>query len=287
MTITARRPRSWPPARRCLDPPGSALRAAGPDGPPPTVRAYPSEVAEALGIAAGVRQAQAAGRRWADMAVLTRTNAQLLPVQEALAAVGIPSWTPARRALLDDPITRRILAHLHDRRHAPMQMVAADLVAQMDDNPGPARRSTCRPDRPGRTGGLFRRQQPDGNVAQWLMWLPTALARRLQRIGSGRRRDALQLSPRQRARMGGGMGRRPGARTGAHRPGQVACSPGGGAPPSVRRPDQSGGGVALLVGAPAQVRHPPRPPRPIPLAGVAPLRRRIDVGTQGRADAES
>ncbi len=180
-----------------LGPAGVRLRAAGPDGPPPTVRAYPSEVAEALGIAAGVRQAQAAGRRWANMAVLTRTNAQLLPVQEALAAVGIPSWTPARGALLDDPITRRILAHLHDRRHAPMQMVAADLVAQMDDNPGPADDQRAVLTALVELAGLFRRQQPDGSVAQWLMWLPTALARDSSGSGPG---DAVTLCSFHRAK---------------------------------------------------------------------------------------
>ncbi len=62
-TTIAARPRSWPPAAAVLGPAGTRLRAAGPDGPPPTVRAYPSETAEAQGIAAG---ASAAKRRGGD-----------------------------------------------------------------------------------------------------------------------------------------------------------------------------------------------------------------------------
>jgi DNA helicase-2/ATP-dependent DNA helicase PcrA len=155
---------------------GVRLRAAAPDGPPPTVRAYPSEMAEALGITAGLGHAHATGRRWASMAVLTRTNAQLLPVQEALTSAGVPFWTPAQRVLLDDPTTRRILADLRGRRQAPMQMVVADLAAQADGNPATG------DDQPAvltalvELARLFRRQLPDGTVAQWLAWLPTALA---------------------------------------------------------------------------------------------------------------
>ena len=41
-TITAASPRSWPPPPPCSDRDGAHLRSAGPDGPAPDVRAYPS-----------------------------------------------------------------------------------------------------------------------------------------------------------------------------------------------------------------------------------------------------
>ena len=77
---------------------GHPLALGGRGRTTPEVRVYPTETAEAHGIAAGLRAAGAHGRRWASLAVLTRTNAQLIPIQEALAAAGIPFWSPARGA---------------------------------------------------------------------------------------------------------------------------------------------------------------------------------------------
>jgi DNA helicase-2/ATP-dependent DNA helicase PcrA len=157
-----------------LGPAGSRLRAARPDGPPPTIRAYPSETAEAQDIAAGLRHSRRAGRRWAAMAVLTRTNAQLIPIQQMLGDAGIPFWSPAQRILLDDPTIQGILADLRGRSHLPVQMVEADLATQADegagDDPQGARQSLLDLAR------LFRRQQPDGRAGQWLAWLPSALS---------------------------------------------------------------------------------------------------------------
>ncbi len=129
--LLAQVPRRWPGAEvihldanhRCtrqivavaaavLGPAGGRLHSAGREGPEPLVRAHPSEAAEATGIAAEVRRCYEDGRQWGSMAVLTRTNAQLVPIQKALAAAGVPFWAPAQAALLDDPAVRQALQEI-------------------------------------------------------------------------------------------------------------------------------------------------------------------------------
>ncbi len=60
------------------------------DGTVPTITAYPSEEAEADGIADAIRASRSVGEPWANQAVLVRTNAQLIPIEQALVASGIP-----------------------------------------------------------------------------------------------------------------------------------------------------------------------------------------------------
>jgi DNA helicase-2/ATP-dependent DNA helicase PcrA len=162
-----------------LGPAGGRLRSAGRDGPPPAIRSYPSETAEAYGIATGLRRGFATGLRWGAMAVLTRTNAQLLPIQKALAAAGVPFWSPAQRMMLDDPAARAVLADLGRRRRTPMQTVIADLAAQADDGEAGADGADDRRSVLGTLVELartFREQEPEGTAGQWLAWLPSALS---------------------------------------------------------------------------------------------------------------
>jgi DNA helicase-2/ATP-dependent DNA helicase PcrA len=108
--------------------------------------------------------------------VLTRTNAQLIPIQRALTAAGVPWWSPAQRVLLDDPLVGGLITDLRRCQRVPMQMVIADLVAQVDE--------TASADDAGRgvlatlleLAHLFRSQQPDGHAEHWLAWLPTVLS---------------------------------------------------------------------------------------------------------------
>jgi DNA helicase II / ATP-dependent DNA helicase PcrA len=149
------------------------------------VRAYPSETAEAVGIAAEVRRGHDDGRRCESMAVLTRTNAQLVPIQKAFAAAGIPFWAPAQAALLDDPEVRRVLQEIRADPGRPLQAAAADLAAQADEDrrPDPAH-PVHRPDDDGGRAALtvlaemargFAGQEPGSTVGRWLAWLPSAL----------------------------------------------------------------------------------------------------------------
>ncbi len=188
-------PRHWPTAEvvrlednhRCspqilaaaaavLDRTDRQLRSTAADGPRPSVTAYASEAAEATGIAAGVQRAHGHGRRWGSLAVLTRTNAQLIPIQQALEAAGVPYWSPSQRELLHDPVAREVLMAVRTRPGVPLQMVAADLAASAEE------RSLGSEDRSGTLTALaelartFCRQEPESTAAQWLAWLPTAVS---------------------------------------------------------------------------------------------------------------
>lgn len=61
-----------------------------PDGAVPTLSSYPSDLAEAAGVAHAIKLAHNAGDKWAHQAVLVRTNAQLVPIEQALIDAGIP-----------------------------------------------------------------------------------------------------------------------------------------------------------------------------------------------------
>ncbi len=160
---------------------GTRLRSAAGDGPPAMVRAYPTDTAEAHAIAAGLRAANAQGRRWTSLAVLTRTNAQLIIIQEALRAARVPFWSPAQGALLSDPVVSGILDGIRRRPRAAMQAVVADLAEQADET-GPSVDGEKADER--RTllavlidlARLFQHQVPEGVAASWVAWLPSALA---------------------------------------------------------------------------------------------------------------
>lgn len=67
------------------------LRAHRSPGPLPTVSAHPTDRAEAAAIAEVARHLKTGDRPWSDQAVLVRTNAQLVLIEEALTQVGIPA----------------------------------------------------------------------------------------------------------------------------------------------------------------------------------------------------
>ena len=153
---------------------GGGLHSATAAGPLPAVRAYPSEVAEAQGLAAGLRQANRSGRPWRTMAVLTRTNAQLVPIQRALTSAGIPFWAPAQAALLEDPAARQVLSELRRNPQAPMQAVAADLAeAAAGDVADDASRAVLAALAELAKG--FVVDEPRSTAGHWLAWLPAAL----------------------------------------------------------------------------------------------------------------
>jgi DNA helicase-2/ATP-dependent DNA helicase PcrA len=162
---------------------GVHLRATGRQGPPPRLTAYPTERAEARGIASAVQRAGAAGRSWGELAVLTRTNAQLDPIQKALAAAGIPFWAPTRSAVLEDPLARRVIQRLRGRPDVPLRTVIADLQELAADLSGGAAAESPPPDDASRAaltvlGELavsYLAQEPESPAGQWLAWLPTAV----------------------------------------------------------------------------------------------------------------
>jgi len=167
-------------AAAVLGPSGGHLHSAGREGPAPEVKAYASEVAEAHGIATGLKQGHSAGRPWRSMAVLTRTNAQLVPIQKALGGAGIPFWAPSQAALLDDPAARQALVQVRRDPGRPIQAVVADLAADAEEAGSTEDESGDDASRSVLTvlvdlARSFAGQEPGSTAGQWLAWLPTAL----------------------------------------------------------------------------------------------------------------
>lgn len=94
------------------DRPARPLRPTRDDGPVPTVRSYATDRDEAVGIARGVRDRHRPGGWWSDLAVLARTHAQLVVVEEALRAAGVPCRVRGAGAFLDRPEVREALGSL-------------------------------------------------------------------------------------------------------------------------------------------------------------------------------
>ena len=61
------------------------------DGPVPKVVAHATDVEEAAWAADRAKMSRTPGRTWSSIAVLTRTNAQLAKVQEAMDKARVPS----------------------------------------------------------------------------------------------------------------------------------------------------------------------------------------------------
>jgi DNA helicase-2/ATP-dependent DNA helicase PcrA len=165
---------------------GSHLTASGREGPDPDVRAWPCELAEASAIASAVVRSHATGRPLRAMAVLARTNAQLVPIHDALESAGIAVWAPSRAAVLDDPAARRVIASFRRRGHLPIQVLVSDLeelsTPISPGAPGPASQAVelCDEESRGAIAVMadlarsFAAEEPGANVTRWLSWLPTA-----------------------------------------------------------------------------------------------------------------
>ncbi len=69
---------------------GTSVRSSQPEGPLPGLRSYPSDEAEAAGVASEVVQAHGRGLHWGELAVLARTNFQLEMIGRALDRAGVP-----------------------------------------------------------------------------------------------------------------------------------------------------------------------------------------------------
>ncbi|HVA74060.1 MAG TPA: ATP-dependent DNA helicase UvrD2 [Acidimicrobiales bacterium] len=192
-------------AARVLGPAGDRLRSAGEEGPEPRVRSFASDAAEARGIAAELVRAHDAGRPWTSMAVLTRTNAQLVTIGDALEAAGVPFWAPGRKALLQEPITREVMRWAAGEGGRSLQTLAADLedLAGGEDRVGlRMERSLDEVERSAVSAlaGLaraFQRQDTAATARQWLSWLPTALR---DDAGPEGPRDAVTLCSFHRAK---------------------------------------------------------------------------------------
>ncbi len=112
------------------------------DGMIPTITAYPDDRAEAIGIASRVREAHSVAGRWADQAVLVRTNAQLPLIEQVLTDAGVPTRLRGGSGPLATPEVRtelKLLARpgvdlpaalndLNDRLNEPMPNASVAVI---------------------------------------------------------------------------------------------------------------------------------------------------------------
>ena len=90
----------------------AALVAQRPAGPAVTFAGYPDEQQEASAIASRVVALHAAGVPLSQVAVLVRTNAQTLPVEQAFAALGLPCQLRGAERFFDRPEVRQAVGLL-------------------------------------------------------------------------------------------------------------------------------------------------------------------------------
>lgn len=111
-------------------PGAEALVAHRPDGPPPVVVGYVTDLDEANGIARAAHDHHLPGRPWSAQAVLVRTNAQTALIEAAFRRAAIPHRVRGASALLDDPEVRDLLRG-YDRLDEPLTTTLADLDARV------------------------------------------------------------------------------------------------------------------------------------------------------------
>jgi DNA helicase-2/ATP-dependent DNA helicase PcrA len=99
-----------------------------PEGPVPTVAAYETDIDEAKGVVDLARLAHRPGRIWSQMAVLARTNAQLLGFRNAFELAGVPCRVVGDAGFLRRPHVAAALSDLQKASTAPaLAAVAEDL----------------------------------------------------------------------------------------------------------------------------------------------------------------
>ena len=90
----------------------AALVAQRPGGPAVEFAGYPDEQQEASAIATRVAALHAAGAALSQVAVLVRTNAQTLPLEQAFAGLGLPCQLRGTERFFDRPEVRQAVGLL-------------------------------------------------------------------------------------------------------------------------------------------------------------------------------
>jgi DNA helicase-2/ATP-dependent DNA helicase PcrA len=164
---------------------GAGLSSTRPDGPAVVVKAYPTEQAEAGGIAAELRKAHSSGLAWHQLAVLARTNAQLGVIETTLRRATIPCQLSAHSGLLDQPSVRSALDQVRaNHTGANFNIVVADLQDLDRRQAGRCPPDGSHPDGPPGDPGAarpvstllelardYRCLDPSPNLGGWFAWL--------------------------------------------------------------------------------------------------------------------
>lgn len=146
------------------------VAASRPEGAVPIVRQFDTDADEARGVARALRRAHAPGVAWSHLAVLARTNAQLVLLEEHIRAAGIPCRLSGGGVLLRQPEVRAALDQLrHLPAPTPFTSRLADVEAAASED-GPAeRRSNL--DALVRLGHDYAAIDPSPTVDGFVAWL--------------------------------------------------------------------------------------------------------------------
>ncbi len=123
-------------ANASLEGTGGQLIPHRPDGAVPTLRSYATDTHEAAGIAKAVKEAKHPDTRWSEQAILVRTNAQLVPIEQALADVGIPVRVRGGAGPLSTPEVKSELRAL-GRDGIDLRDAIAQLDASLESDSSP------------------------------------------------------------------------------------------------------------------------------------------------------
>ena len=110
----------------------AALVAQRPGGPAVEFAGYPDEQQEASAIATRVAALHAAGAALSQVAVLVRTNAQTLPLEQAFAGLGLPCQLRGTERFFDRPEVRQAVGLLRAAaKSADADLAGAGLAADV------------------------------------------------------------------------------------------------------------------------------------------------------------
>jgi DNA helicase-2/ATP-dependent DNA helicase PcrA len=98
-------------------------------GVPPVIRALDTDEDEAVAVARAARQAHYGNRRWSDIAVLVRTNAQRAMLENAFAKFAIPFQATGGAAWLSTAGVRGAIDELRETASARLATRAPDIEA--------------------------------------------------------------------------------------------------------------------------------------------------------------
>ncbi len=177
----------------------AAVRSSRPEGPLPEIRTYPSDEAEATGVARALRREHPPGTPWSSAAVLYRTNAQSALFEEALRSEGVPFRVRGGGRFLNRPEVQVALDTLRDgARERPGVPFAGHLEALTESAGEASEERREHVEALGRLGrDYLAADGGDGSLPGFLEFLQTAL-----RAGddTGAAADAVELLSFHRAK---------------------------------------------------------------------------------------
>ena len=173
------------------------LRPTRSDGAVPSVRCFSNEKAEATGIARALRDAHRPGTPWSQLAVLARTNAQLVVLAEAMRARGVPFRVPAGADILDQPVVAAALPQLSATSPAvPFSSALADLEARVREDAALTDEQRFQLEELIRLGREYISLDPSASAQGFVPWVKA----NVRAEGPGTGSDAVELTTFHRAK---------------------------------------------------------------------------------------